>query len=312
MVTDMENSTRNRRPTNAEMYEQVTNAMLAQLEAGTAPWRRPWAATSQAPLRANGTPYRGINVWILLAENRASRLWLTFKQVKEWGGHVRKGERSTTVYFWKRLRVTDTDDNGTETTKYIPLLWSYRVFNLDQTEEVRVPKGIAAKCQPIVIADPIAEAESICDGYSTASLRHGGDRAYYRWDIDHVQLPERESFADQHEYYGTRFHELAHSTGAESRLNRAHGKAFGDDQYSREELVAEMTAAFLCGEAGLGVSGKRFENSAAYLANWMQALRDDKAAVIVAAGQAQRAADLIMGRLAKDESEAEGGEEAAA
>ena len=285
---------------NARMYDMVTDQVLALLDKGVAPRRRPWNARSEAPLRASGTPYRGVNVFILLAQGRRERLWLTMRQINEWGGRVRKGERCTWVYFWKRLQVTDTDpETGDERPKVIPLLRSYKVWNLEQTDGVRVPQLVAEACRPVVASDPIAEA--IWNGYADRpSLAHGGFRAYYDIASDHVQMPLRDWFDDRAEYESTRFHEAGHSTGHRSRLNRTFGRKFGDDDYGREELIAEMTAAFLCGETGLGVTGKRIENSAAYLQSWIRVLKADKAAVIVAAGAAQRAADYVLGRAVQD------------
>lgn len=309
---------------NTSVYDIVTERIVAQLEQGVAPWRKPWKATgpnSTAPRNIDGYRYRGINVWLLLTEamdrGYSSPYWMTFKQAKAKGGSVRKGEKSTVIVFWKRIRVTEKQEDGSVETKIIPMLKYFRVFNLDQTEGVKLPRKVleeqlAAAASGQNAPDPIAEADEIAAGYilrSGPTVRHEDqDRAFYQPLLDVVTVPPLANYDQADEYYATLFHELGHSTGHKDRLNRTYGQAFGDHEYGREELVAEMTSAFLAAEAGIETTQ---DNNASYLAAWIRTLKEDNRAVVVAAGAAQRAADLILGRqFAADETVTESAEPA--
>jgi antirestriction protein ArdC len=284
-----------------DIYGVVTERIVAQLEAGTAPWRKPWKASTSGPRNIEGYRYRGINVWLLLSEGYSSPYWMTFKQAKARGGSVKKGEKSTVIVFWKRLKVTDKD---TGEDKVIPMLRYYRVFNLEQTEGVKLPKKVTEElaAEPAEPVEVIDAGEAIVHGYADGPrVYRNGTAAFYEPNIDRVTVPGLDSFDDAAEFYSTLFHELGHSTGHQDRLGRTYGKKFGDHEYGREELVAEMTSAFLQAEAGIEHVQA---NSAAYLANWIRALREDTRAVVVAAGAAQKAADLILGRT-WEKSEAE-------
>lgn len=293
------------------VYEMVTERVVELLEQGTAPWRKPWNVKQHAPRNIDGYRYRGINVFLLLTSGYASPYWLTFKQAKARGGNVRKGERSTVIVFWKRLTVKDDEQSaakGKDVFKVIPLLRYYRVFNLEQCEGVRLPKD-AITVEPVA-ADPveaIAAAEAVMAGYpDPPTVTESGSSAYYRPAADHVQVPPRETFSSADAFYATMFHELGHSTGHARRLARKgimEIGQFGAYQYGREELIAEMTAAFLCGEAG--ILPATIENSAAYLRSWIETIKTDVRAVVVAAGAAQRAADHILGRAEEREQQTE-------
>lgn len=291
---------------NDTVYQIVTDKIISHLENGVAPWRQPWRADDQGPRNLDGHRYRGINVLLLIMESMSngyqSPYWLTFNQAKAKGGSVKKGEKSTVIVFWKKIMVREKNEaTGKIEKKIIPMLRYYRVFNLEQTEGVKVPRKVLedqlAASKPADDLDPIAEAEAIIKGYKDSPMiTKRGSRAYYVPSTDKITVPPMKAYDTAEEFYSTLFHEMAHSTGHEKRLDRFSGKngAFGSHDYGREELVAEMANAFLCAEAGIHTT---VENSAAYLASWIKVIKEDNRAVVVAAGQAQRAADLIMDRV---------------
>lgn len=280
----------------------ITEQIIDRLEKGEIPWRRPWTplAGPNAPRNLlTGKPYRGINTFILACQSFSCPYWLTYKQARDKGGNIRRGETGTTVVFWKWVEVEDSE-NGEE--KAIPFLRHYTVFNLEQTE------GIEAPPSPIVIEkpfNPIQTAEDIIAAMPRRpEIRHSGSRAYYKPTCDLVNIPPRETFHQEEEYYCTLFHEIGHATGHSSRLNRkgvTDYTSFASHEYSKEELVAEMTAAFLCAETG--IEQATIDNSAAYIQSWLKELNNDKSMVILAAGQAQKAVDFIINRQTADEME---------
>jgi antirestriction protein ArdC len=279
----------------ANVYEVINSRIMELLEGGTVPWRKPWNGQSNYPKNLiSKKPYKGVNVFLLSCQQYGSPWWLTFNQVQEKGGHVIKGSKSTPVIFWKWLDRTDAMEADSEEARSgkIPLLRYYSVFNLDQTEGVKAPDPEETHNN----FDPITRAEEII---ATMPLRpeikHGGNRAYYSPSLDYIQLPNQHTFDTIEEYYNTCFHELSHATGHTNRLGRKsilEPSYFGSHEYSKEELVAEMGAAFLCGYAG--IVQKTIENSAAYLGGWLKALKNDKTLLIHAAAQAQKAADYIL------------------
>lgn len=279
------------------VYDMVNERILAALESGVAPWRRPWSAAGGPRNLHSGKAYRGINTFLLGLAPYSEPWWVTFKQATELGGSVRKGEKSTVAVFWKMQRIKDEESGK---TKEVPILRYFRVFNLEQCDGVRIPRGRqTAITATLTDADRIAAAETVVTGYHGPSIGHGGDGAYYRPSADAVQMPNFESFESPQRYYSTLFHELGHSTGHSTRLARfgADNYAvhrFGSADYGREELIAEMTAAYLCGETG--ILPDTADQSAAYLDSWRRAIKADVRAVVVAAGAAQRAADLILNR----------------
>jgi antirestriction protein ArdC len=282
-----------------DLYQTVTDQIVAMLEAGVVPWRSPILGRSKAghPKNMNtGKRYRGVNVFLLAftayAKGYGSSYWLTFNQAKERGGNVKKGEKSSMVVFWKQYETTD---KSTGQPVKVPVLRYYNVFNADQVEGVEIPDAV--KYEPITFV-PIEEAEKIAAGYvgGPAVSHDGGQQAYYRPLTDTVHLPEKTRFASVEEYYSTLFHELSHSTGHSTRLDRkcdTDPQPFGSADYGKEELVAEMSAAFLSSFAGLqpAVIG----NQAAYVAGWLKQIKADKKLIISAAAQAQRSADWIRG-----------------
>ena len=278
------------------VYEVITDRIVKQLEAGVAPWHKPWKERGRAALPRNlvtGREYRGINVWILMSSGFGSPYWLTFKQALELGGHVRKGQAGLPVVYWK-FGTRELQDGDEVIERPFVLCRYYTVFNLEQCDGIPVPapQPVAAdQVKPIQVCEQV-----VTDWKTTPLIVHGGDRASHSKIEDRIRMPKPEDFDCAEEYYATLFHEMAHSTGHPSRLNRStlmDAEFFGDQIYSREELVAEMGAAFLCGFTG--IENRTVDNSSAYLQSWLEALKSDSRLVMVAAGQAQRAVDYVLG-----------------
>jgi antirestriction protein ArdC len=275
-------------------YEVVTESIIKQLESGVAPWRKPWRTEMPANL-ASKKEYRGINVFLLASLGYGSRYWLTYHQAQTLGGSVRKGEHGSKVVFWKidEYRREDKETGETENRKSI-LLRYYTVFNLEQCEGIKSP-------EPTRIIAPLEQCESIVNSMPNPPGFEQDSRAFYRPSTDTVGMPARSGFDSVEEYYSTLFHELTHSTGHPSRVGRERimeHNPFGSEDYSKEELVAEMGAAMLCGVAG--IQSRTLDNSASYLQSWINRLRSDSRLIVSAASQAQKAADYILGRTAAE------------
>lgn len=287
--------------TKTDTYQDVTNAIVAQLEVGTKPWRCEWQTGGAAspfgalPRRAGGEYYRGINVlllWLSAGQHgfTAAR-WMTFKQAIELGGCVRKGEKGTRIVFFKKLEKTAPNaETGQDETRLIPMLRTFTVFNVEQID------GLPAEYYPapFVAADPVerdhaAEAALRSCG---AAIRESGDKAFYAPGPDFVNVPELARFSSTGGFLATLSHELCHWTGHKSRLAREFGTRFGSNAYAFEELVAEIGAAFV--GARLGIVGDHIDNHAAYLAHWLEVLAQDKRAIFKAAALAQAAADMVL------------------
>lgn len=272
-----------------DIYAAVTDRIIQQMERGIIPWTKPWGGmTGGAYSGTTGKPYSLLNQ-MLLSKPGA---YFTFNQIQKMGGNVRKGERSQLIVFWKQIPVKEQDNQtGEIRTKVVPMLRYYTVFHVDQCEGITSP---ATEPEPL---QTIAEAESIISEYIQRSgvelIQQVSDEAYYSPSRDRVVLPMAEQFNSMAEYYSTAFHELAHSTGHQSRLNRLKTIAhFGNESYSKEELVAEITAAALMNHTGLETKGT-LRNSAAYIQNWLTALRNDKRLIVTASGAASKAFDYI-------------------
>jgi antirestriction protein ArdC len=261
---------------------------------------QPWTSTGLPRNLVSKKPYRGVNFFLLSASKYVSPFWLTIRQANELCGHVRKGEESTVVVFWKVDEVKqsreDLDNEETdEKTRRRFLLRYYRVWNLEQCElpqDVldRLPKVETHEHNPIEAAQRIIAAMP-----NPPEIQHAGSKAYYSPITDRITLPPRELFASAEEYYATALHETVHSSGSQKRLARegiCEAAPFGSPVYSKEELTAEMGAAYLCAEAG--ISNAVIGNQAAYVAGWLKKLRDDRKLLIHAAAQAQHAADFIL------------------
>jgi len=273
--------------------EIITDKIIKQLESGVAPWRKPWTCQTPANLITQ-KEYRGLNVFTLASQGFPSRFWFTFNQATKLGGRIRKGEKSSPVIFWNvgDERETTTQD-GTKQTSRPFLLRYYNVFNLSQTERIDVPASLLEDTRT---NDPIEACEHIVTNMPDPPVFEQSDKAWYSPSKDAVGIPARGLFHSSEEYYCTLFHELAHSTGHTKRLHRDdfdNPVSFGSESYSKEELIAEMTAAMLCGIAG--VEQKTLENSAAYLKTWIARLKSDSRLLVSAASKAQKAADFIQG-----------------
>ena len=278
----------------ANVYEIVTDKIISQLESGVAPWRKPWTSKPPANLISQ-KEYRGLNTFLLGSQGFASRYWLTFNQAKKLGGAVRKCQKSSLVVFWNvgEERTVVNPQTGTKRKSKPVLLRYYSVFNLTQTEGIAEKLGLDKQ---VAVVPSIADCEAIVAGMPNPPAREQSHKAWYKPAADVVGMPARELFAGPEAFYATLFHELTHSTGHASRLNRMgimEKHSFGDEDYSREELVAEMGAAMLCGATG--ISPAVLNNSVAYLANWIQALKGDSKLLVQAASAAQKAADCIRG-----------------
>lgn len=279
-----------------DVYQVITDKILTSLESGVKPWSCPWASVgsgNQFPLRSCGTPYRGINVWMLWAEQAqkgyASNYWMTYKKALEFGGQVRKGEKGTMAVFASKFDKKETV-NGSEVTKAIPFLKAYSVFNADQIDNLPERFHPAAPA-PVAKITLLASAEAFFAA-TGASISHGGDRAFYRPATDSIVLPLPETFKDAEGYAATKAHELVHWTGHKSRLDRDLNNQFGNDGYAREELVAELGSAYLC--AILGISNEPREDHASYLDSWIKAMKSDKRCIVQAASKAQAACDYLQ------------------
>ena len=276
-----------------DIYSAITDRIIEALEQGTIPWHKPWVGGSSGCISySTGKPYSLLN-HILLGGKSGE--YITFKQVALAGGHVRKGEKSKMVVFWKPYEKVD-DETG-ETTQHFYLRY-YNVFHLDQVEGIS-PRW-AVSVYPVSDLQPDAAADAVIKDYvkrSGITLRIiQSDRAYYQPGTDTVVVPDLSQYKQQEEFYSTLFHELTHSTGHKSRLDRLTDiAAFGGHEYSKEELCAELGSAFLVNHCGLE-SEASFRNSAGYIQGWLKALKNDKRLIVSAAGAAEKAVNLILNR----------------
>lgn len=277
------------------VYQIITNQIIEKLEAGVAPWRKEWGSTSV--LGANQSlvsrkPYRGVNALITACAGFDSPYWLTFKQAKEMGGSVRKGEVGTKVCY---LGQAEKKDQATGEESSYSFLRYYTVFNVEQCDGIEYPKPEKVQGPEF---NPIAACEQlVLDTQLRSVIRHAGGQAFYSPRLDSITMPVREAFRSPEGYYATLFHEMGHATGHESRLDRGLDApaAFGTPDYSKEELVAEMAAAFLCAETGIAPA--TLDNSAAYLSGWIKVLKGDSRLIVSASAQGQKAADYILNRM---------------
>lgn len=282
-----------------DLYQLITDRVIASLEAGVAPWHRPWSVSGEGCYSyTTGKPYSVLNT--LLLEGKSGD-YLTYNAAVKAGGHVRKGEKSHVVVFWKMLENVDKD---TGEVKLIPFLRSFNVFHIDQCEGL-TPKHVVT-CEHYD-TKPDAHADSVIDGYIKRSgvkleVSRSND-AYYSPSHDRICVPELSQYAQTEEYYSTLFHEAVHSTGHISRLNRLTdpGSMFSSS-YSKEELVAELGSAFIMNSIGLETPDT-FANSAAYLKGWLKVLKSDKRFIISAAGHAEKAVAMILGKDGTDNGE---------
>lgn len=276
------------------VYEMVTERIIEQLESGVIPWEKPWSGVrSGAYNRISKRSYSLLNQMLLKNEGE----YATFKQWSELGGKIKKGEKSEIVVFWKILPIEETQEDGTKVIKQVPLLKYINVFHISQVEGVE-----PLQKEKLNDIEPIEQAESILQDYWTRehiTVEHiKGDKAFYSPMRDLIQLPLFEQFKDANEYYSTAFHESVHSTMKESRCNRAEERkdklvAFGSEEYSKEELVAELGSASIMNMLGIETR-KSFHNSSAYIQSWLRVLKNDVKFIVSASSKAEKAMNYIL------------------
>ena len=275
------------------LYDEITRRIIEQLEQGMIPWQKPWIDSSSAISHVTGKPYSLLNQMLLGRPGE----YVTFRQCQQEGGMARKGEKSSMVVFWKWIEQED-EESGEK--KSIPFLRYYNVFHIDQCEGLTARYAQEAPANPAT-ADEAADRiiNAYCSREGVKPLHEEGDRAFYRPATDSITVPHMRQFSATAEYYSTVFHEMMHSTGHKSRLDRLERvAAFGSEDYSKEELIAEIGAAALVNQAGLETSSS-FRNSTAYIQNWLSVLRNDKRFIVSAAGKAEKAVDLILNHISE-------------
>ena len=283
-----------------DIYSRITDQIVNTLEKGLKPWSQPWNAAHAAgpvsrPLRHNEEPYNGINILTLWASatdsGYAAPIWMTYRQAKELGGQVRKGEKGAPVVYASSFEKVELDEKTSDEAEHmIPFLKAYTVFNVDQIEDLpdRYYEQAEVKSEP---NERLEHAERFFDAVD-AEILNGGNAAYYAVASDHIQMPSFEAFFNAQSYYATLAHESVHWTRHETRLDRSFDrKRFGDEGYAKEELVAELGAAFLCADLGLALEDR--PDHAAYIGSWLKVLKNDKRAIFAASAHAQRAVDYL-------------------
>lgn len=277
------------------VYEMVTNRIIEQLENNIIPWEKPWSGTIDGAFnRISKKPYSILNQMLLKYDSE----YASFKQWKDLGGHIRKGEKSEMVVFWKMYPIKEKQDDGTEIIKTIPLLKYINVFHISQVDGVEPLKQKVTHD-----IEPIDKAEKILNDYwnrENITIEHvKGDKAFYSPMFDKIQLPLFEQFKQSEEYYSTAFHESVHSTMKTSRCNRQEDRkgkvvSFGSEEYSKEELVTEIGSAQLMNIVGIETT-KSFRNSTAYIQSWLKVLRNDNKFIVSASSKAEKAVNYILG-----------------
>lgn len=290
----------------ASLYDEITDKIIAELEAGRVPWVQPWGTeAAKAPLSmprnaASARPYSGINVLILwgavIERGFAGQSWLTFRQALALGGHVRKGERGTTVVYADRFVPADERRRSRETgeeAQAVPFLKRFTVFNTDQCDGLSADIATTAPMPLPGMIEPQVEALIKATGID---FRIGGNRAFYMPAEDYVQVPPPAAYFEPINWHRTALHELGHASGHPSRLNRDLGGSYGTKKYAFEELIAELCAAFSCASLGIVPTVRHAD----YIGSWLEVLREDNRAIVRAASQASKAADYLLGFLPAD------------
>lgn len=274
-----------------DIYEMVTDRIIEQLEKGYIPWQKPWTGVHDGAYnRISNKPYSLLNQMLLSKTGE----YATFKQWTELGGHIRKGEKAEIVTFWKIQQIEEENEDGEKIIKQLPLLRYYNVFHISQVE------GVEPKSIDLNELQPIEEAERIKTEYMQREhikiLEKVTDKAFYSPSLDYIQVPCKEQYQNIEEFYSTLFHEMTHSTGHKNRLDREDVKDcmyFGSENYSKEELCAELGSAFLINKLGIA-SSKSFNNSTAYIQSWLRVLKNDKKFIISASSRAEKAVKYIL------------------
>jgi len=277
-----------------DIYQTITDRFVEQLKKGTVPWQKPWFGVQNMVSRKQ---YRGINALLLGSTEFQSPFWVSFKQALDLGGHIKKGEKSTPVIYYKLFDRHDEAGNaiirGDGRAARVPFIRWANVFNLDQTEGITPPAITSGQSA----GQPLEKAAEIVANAKLCPIHHTGFAALYSPQDDIIRMPPRSSFRSPEDYHLTLFHEMTHATGHSSRLDRegiTQPAKFGSERYSKEELIAELGAAFLSNEAGI-LTSLQFENSSAYLGSWIQKFQNDPRMIVSAASQAQRSADFVLG-----------------
>lgn len=286
------------------VYQAVTDRIIHQLEQGIIPWHKPWSGTFNGAFnRVSKKPYSLLNQMLLAHDGE----YATFNQWKNLGGKIRKGAKSEIVVFWKMFEVEDKDENGKIIKKKIPMLRYYNVFHISQVDGVKPTEN-----KLTVEHEPISEAEKIKNDYANREQlvikELLTDRAFYSPTVDYIEIPAKEQFSDLMEFYSTLFHEMVHSTGHQSRLARPEITValaqFGSENYSKEELTAEIGSAYLMNHVGIDTE-KTFKNSVAYINGWLENLRKDNRLIVSASSKAEKAVKYILnGKMIEAEAEA--------
>ncbi len=285
----------------ANLYDEITDKIICELEAGRAPWVQPWGtATAKAQLSlpknaSTDRSYSGVNILLLwgstIEHGFTGQSWLTFRQAQSLGGHVRKGERGTTVVYADRFVPSDEKRRAAEAgdeARAIPFLKRFTVFNTDQCDGLPDDIATAAPPPPPGLIEPTVEALIKATGIA---FHISGDRAFYAPAEDYVQVPPPQAYFEPINWHRTALHELGHATGHRSRLNRDQSGSFGTKKYAFEELVAELAAAFGCASLGIAPTVRHSD----YIGSWLEVLREDNRAIVRAASQASKAADYLLG-----------------
>jgi antirestriction protein ArdC len=280
------------------VFGYVTDRIIAKLEAGVVPWHKPWTADKAPKNLATGKEYKGLNVWLLLSTDYSSPWWITKKQVRKMGGSVKSSESKNKTFITYWLTGTYEVEDKITGEKVIKKSWNLRYWWVYNIEQCNIPaKYMPEVTENVEEFNPIGAAENVVKNMpAPPTIKHNGGAAYYAPLTDTVTMPNPEEFESSEAYYCTEFHELIHSTGHESRLNRkgiTEINKFGSKDYSQEELVAEMGAAFLCGTTG--IVNTTIDNSASYLASWIKRLRGDSKLIVYAASKGQKGAEYILG-----------------
>lgn len=285
----------NNSSTKLDVYQLVTDQIIALLEQGIIPWQKPWAEAGVPMNLLSKRQYRGINLWLLLSLNYANNFYLTWDQLKKIGGSVNQGQHGHIVVFWKQVKKQPEELDGSGNPKTTAMLRYYKVFNTEQCRDI--PKDLIPELFKDEV-DPMLECEGIINTMPDCPvITHKEQKAFYVIEQDYINMPKKKSFKIPESYYSTLFHELVHSTGSQKRLGRKtlnDMAPFGSESYAMEELVAEMGSAYLCRFSG--ILPNQIQNTVAYLDNWLGVFKKDKRFLITASGQAQRAADWILGR----------------
>jgi len=286
-----------------DKYEIVTARIIENMRKGIIPWQKPWSSIGRPMNFVSKRNYSGFNSFALMTTNYTSPYWLTYNQAENLGGNIKRGEKGTPIVYWNFFKSKDTEDESK--TNSVPFMKFFTVFNTEQTDGITYTNPADAVLSNLIpnhdLADEVIAAYRSREGVGL--INEDNERAYYRVKADLINMPNRQQFKSQGNWYATYFHELGHSTGISKRLDRGLGtdtRHFGDDRYSKEELVAEFTSSILLAEFNL-FDDNQFDNSTAYIQSWIKKLEDQPNLLVSASNAAFRAADLILNNVSTEE-----------